>query len=86
MKLKKDDKESLKSKQHDHYYYARIDVSLDVTTVIIRILPEDPFNPPYRIENKTSFVLNYCQRTKYDKKERKKYSISPGNSFGVIVY
>lgn len=81
VKLKKDDKESLKGRQPDQFYYARINVSLDVTTVIIRILPEDPSNPPYKIVNRTNFLINYQQRTKYDKNDRKKHHINIGKPF-----
>lgn len=36
-------------------------------------MPEDPNNPPYRIKNNTPFVINYQQKSEFDKSEAKKY-------------
>jgi hypothetical protein len=82
VKLRKDDKENLGNKNYDQYYYARVIVTLDVTSVIIRILDEDRQNPPYRIENKTNFYITFQQNLILDKKNRKKnivVSKTPGH-------
>ena len=41
------------------YYYARVRISADGSTIFIRILSEDFENPPYRLENYTHLEIKY---------------------------
>ncbi len=68
VKLKK---EKNKGRANDNYYYARVVINLDSTTVYIRILPEDLKNPPYRIDNLTSYEINYRQKPTNDSNDKK---------------
>ena len=73
VKLRKDEKENLNNnRKYEQYYYAKVVVTLDVASVIIRILDEDKFNPPYRIENKTNFLIKYRQNTIPNEKNRRR--------------
>lgn len=55
----------------DDFYFAKVIISIDVTTTIIRILPEDPEQPPYKIFNNTKYDISFRQKPSTDKNESK---------------
>jgi hypothetical protein len=55
----------------DDFYFAKVIISIDVTTTIIRILPEDPEQPPYKIFNNTKYDISFRQKPSADKNESK---------------
>ena len=83
MKLKQDKKESLRGWGVDDHYYARVVITLDGSIVVIRILPEDAQNPPYKIRNFTNFDITYRQKPIANEKEKKPFAES---SFGSLIY
>ena len=73
MKLKQDKKESLRGWGNYEHYYARVVITLDGSIVVIRILPEDVQNPPYKIRNFTNFDINYRQKPIANEKEKRPF-------------
>jgi len=73
VKLKQDKKESLRIWNNEDYYYARVVITLDGSIVVIRILPEDLNNPPYKIHNNTLYDISYRQKP-FNTKDKKLYN------------
>ena len=69
-------KEKNKGRSNDNFYYARVVINLDGTTVYIRILPEDTKNPPYRIDNLTTYEISYRQKPTNDSNDKKFLDLS----------
>ena len=80
VKLKKSD--GIKSKL-DVTYLARVIITLDSSMFIIRILSEDPKNPPYCVENRTSYEIKYRQKLPDDIRS-KHAGLNDENSFSRI--
>jgi len=76
VKLKQDKKESLRIWNNEDYYYARIVITLEESIVVMRILPEDLNNPPYKIQNNTLYDISFRQKPSANSKDKKPYTDS----------
>mmetsp|Transcript_33854 Transcript_33854/g.30656 ORF Transcript_33854/g.30656 Transcript_33854/m.30656 type:complete len:148 (+) Transcript_33854:402-845(+) len=66
-------------------YYIRVTITLDGTTVLIRLQKDDMKNPIYKIDNLTNHEINYRQKnSNEDKNDRRSENyfmkLKPGHS------
>mgnify|MGYP002621175964 CR=1 FL=1 len=54
----------------EDYYYVKVIINVDRSTIYIRILAADVREPPYRIENMTTYEINFRQKPVLDENKK----------------